>query len=118
MIEVPKEDHGGEHPIVMILINDIVGIILAQLKQRLLTDLQELVLIGRILLQRLPRQRITKHKGDQHQIKEREGVHYEVGGEGEPHHLEEVLLTGLGLLVVEAGAWVRAGVPRVEGGVT
>lgn len=43
MVEVAEQHHGGQHPVVVVVPHDVVGVVLAQLEEGRLAHLQELV---------------------------------------------------------------------------
>lgn len=103
MIKISKEKHGSQNSIIMKFKEDVIRIVLAELKQGILTYSKKLVFpIIQLLVSPLPAKRITEDKCNQNKIKEDELVASKIWKKCKSHHINKVLVLWLSCLAEKA----------------
>lgn len=99
MMEIPKQNHAGEYSVIVVIRNDMVGVVFAQFEKGGLAHFKKLVVgVGfDVVGGNVVVLGVEEHKGNQQNPEKAKGVGDEVGEECESSHFQKALLSGLDL---------------------
>lgn len=89
VVEISKQNYACEYSVIMVIFDNVIGIVFTQLEQSSLTNFEELIIIidFDIILRDAIRLRVEEHKAYEYDPKETESVCHEIWKECKSSHL-------------------------------